>query len=238
MSKALVILSGGQDSTICLYWAKLTFRDVSAVSFNYGQKHSIELESAKQIAGMANVPLEIIDMPDILKSRSPLVNENEELETYSNYEEMDQIIGERVELTFVPMRNALFLTIAANRVLEKEGEHLITGVCEQDNANYPDCREGFILSQQETINEAIGKMGGLNIQIHTPLMYLSKAESIDLAKTLDGCMEALAFSHTCYSGVYPPCGDCHSCVLRAEGFKQAGIADPLIERSVGEKQYA
>lgn len=234
MKKVMVVLSGGQDSTTCLYWAKQNFDEVHAVTFNYGQKHSLELDSSRKIAEMAGVAShQVVDVPNILKGRSPLTNPNVELETYENFEQMDKIIGDRVELTFVPMRNAFFLTIAANYALEKDCFNLVTGVCQQDNANYPDCRLTFIEKQEATINEALGIE---NFKIHTPLMFLSKAQSIKLAETFDNCMNALSFSHTCYAGEYPPCGKCHACVLRAEGFKEAGIADPLVERALKEAQ--
>lgn len=229
MKKAMVVLSGGQDSTTCLYWAKTKFKEVHAITFDYGQKHQIEIQAAETIAKMAEVKSwSLIKVPEILKSRSPLLNPNEKLEQYDNYEEMDKIIGDRVELTFVPMRNAFFLTIAANYALELDCYDLVTGVCQQDNANYPDCRETFITSQQKTINEALGIN---NFKIHTPLMYLNKAESIKLATKLNGCLNALSFSHTCYAGKNPPCGKCHSCVLRAKGFEEAQIDDPLIKKN-------
>ena len=97
MTKAMVILSGGQDSTTCLFWAKENYDEVSAITFDYGQKHKIEIEAAKTIAKMAEVDHHIVEVPNILKSRSPLTNENEELETYDNYDQMDKIIGDRVE---------------------------------------------------------------------------------------------------------------------------------------------
>jgi 7-cyano-7-deazaguanine synthase len=226
--KAMVVLSGGQDSTTCLFWAKANFDEVCAITFDYGQKHSIELEAAAKIAHIADVEHEIVCVPQILRSRSPLTNPNEELETYKNYEEMDSIIGDRVELTFVPMRNAFFLTLAANYALEKDCYALVTGVCEQDNANYPDCRLQFIQKQEETINEALG----LNNEFHifTPLINLTKAQIILLSKQYEDCWQALSYSHTCYAGKYPPCGECHSCVLRAQGFKEAEEIDPLIKR--------
>lgn len=229
MSKVMVVLSGGQDSTTCLYWAKERFAEVHAITFNYGQKHSRELEAAETVARMAEVDShQFIDIPHILKGRSPLVNPNEQLEQYSDYATMDKIIGDRVELTFVPMRNAFFLTVAANYALEKDIYDLVTGVCQQDNANYPDCRQRFIDWQQRTINEALGIS---NFKIHTPLMDLSKAQSIEMAKTLHGCMEALAYSHTAYDGQYPPVGKDHATVLRAQGFLEANTPDPLIVRA-------
>lgn len=224
-----MVLSGGQDSTICLYWAKRQFDVVHCVSFDYGQRHRIELKSAKMVAKMANVAShQIIKVPNVLTSCSPLTEPKIGLEHYMDYETMDKIIGDRVELTFVPMRNAFFLTIAANVATSKQCTDLVTGVCQQDNANYPDCRAEFIDSQQHTVNNALGID---QFTIHTPLMDMSKAQSIRLAQTLDGCMKALAYSHTCYAGKYPPCGKCHSCVLRAQGFKEAGVPDPLIERT-------
>jgi len=198
-----------------------------AVSFDYGQTHNIELLSAREICEMNKIPHEIITVKDVLRSTSPLTDKAQPLETYDNYEQMDEIIGDRVELTFVPMRNAMFLTIGANYALSKNCRTLVTGVCQEDNANYPDCRSEFIASQTATINQALGIQ---DFKIETPLMMLSKKKSVLLAQTLKGCMESLAFSHTCYAGVFPPCGKCHSCVLRAEGFAQAGVKDPLIER--------
>ena len=237
MKKAMVILSGGQDSTTCLFWALENYDHVEAITFDYGQKHIIEIAAAKTIAEMANVLHYTVKVPNILRSRSPLVDESQTLETYDNYEDMDNIIGDRVELTFVPMRNAFFITIAANYALHNDIYTLVTGVCQQDNANYPDCRESFIQSQEKTINEALGIN---NFKIVTPLINMTKAESVELVNGLamfgeNKCMDALAYSHTCYSGVYPPCGKCHSCVLRAYGFEQAGVDDPLIVRAAEEQ---
>lgn len=234
MSKtaALVILSGGQDSTTCLFWAKHHFDEVHAVTFDYNQRHAREIEAAKKVAELADVVShEIIKLGPILKGRSPLTNPDEQLETYRSFEQMDATIGDRVELTFVPMRNALFLTIAANRAACLGVQRLVTGVCEADNANYPDCRGKFINAQEQTINEALGATRFL---IHTPLIRLTKADSIALAQTLPGCMEALAYSHTAYSGEYPPVTQDHATVLRAEGFKTAGVPDPLIVRAWSE----
>lgn len=230
MSSALVVLSGGQDSTTVLYWAKSVFEVVHAVTFDYGQRHRREIEAATTIAKMAGVAShEIVELGPILKGRSPLTNPAEQLETYSSFEEMDRVIGDRVELTFVPMRNALFLTIAANRAACLDVRDLVTGVCQADNANYPDCRQVFIDAQAWTIGEALGINPGF--KIHTPLMNCSKADGIRLAQLLPGCMEALAYSHTAYSGEYPPVTQDHASVLRAHGFEEAGVPDPMIVRA-------
>jgi 7-cyano-7-deazaguanine synthase len=146
---------------------------------------------------------------------------------------MDGVIGNRRETTFVPMRNALFLTIAANRAELLGVDSIVTGVCQMDTANYDDCRKTFLNATEQYINTALGNdhRGTPWIHLKAPLMFLTKAESIHLARDLEGCWEALSYSHTCYAGEYPPCGKCHSCVLRASGFAEAGYNDPLIERA-------
>ncbi len=228
MRKALVVFSGGQDSTTCLYWAKREYDEVEAITFDYGQRHSREIDAATTICEKAKVKQTIVTIPDVLQSTSPLTDPTAELEQYTSHDEMEEIIGDRIEKTFVPMRNAFFLTIAANYAVANDCQIIVTGVCEADNANYPDCRLSFILAQQATINEALGVD---YMTIVTPLMKLNKELSIRLAETLPGCMKALAYSHTAYDGSYPPSGADHATVLRAQGFLNAGVPDPLIVRA-------
>ncbi len=235
--RALVVLSGGQDSTTCLFWAIKRYgpENVEAVTFDYGQRHIREIQAARDIAELANVPQETVKVGPILNGTSPLTNAHEQLEKYTDYASMDKIIGDRVEKTFVPMRNALFLTLAANRAFCGKFTRIVTGVCQADNANYPDCRAEFIGLQEQTINEALGTSpylgaGGDWIQIDTPLMNLSKADSIRLALEV-GAYPALAYSHTAYDGNYPPVGNDHASVLRAHGFEEAGVPDPLVIRA-------
>lgn len=232
-TKALVVLSGGQDSTTCLFWAIKAYgaANVKAITFDYQQRHRIELDAARIIAAMAGIDHREIALGLILEGSSPLTDPSQALETYANYQDMDAIIGDRVEKTFVPMRNALFLTIAANRAVVMGCQDIVTGVCQQDNANYPDCRPEFITAQEQTINIALGRE---NIHIVTPLMFMSKAESIKLAMTLPGCMRALAHSHTAYDGKYPPVSKDHASTLRAQGFVEAGVPDPLVVRAIWE----
>jgi 7-cyano-7-deazaguanine synthase len=239
MAKAMVVLSGGQDSTTTLYWAREHFAEVHAVTFDYGQKHARELEAAKMIARMADVEThEVVKVGPILAGRSPLTNPGERLETYTSFDEMDAIIGDRVELTFVPMRNAFFLTLAANRAVCQDIFTLVTGVCEADNANYPDCRRVFIDAQERAITTALGlDKRGQAFMIETPLMSLSKADTVKLAMSLPGCYEALAYSHTAYSGEFPPVTQDHATVLRAHGFRTAGVPDPIIARAFYELQF-
>ncbi len=225
--KAMVVLSGGQDSTTCLFWARYFFDEVHAITFDYGQRHRVEIEAARKVAKMAGVHSHsVISVGSILGGMSPLTNPSEPVEQYESFDSMEKIIGDRIEKTFVPMRNALFLTVAVNAATILGITDLVTGVCEADNANYPDCRARFIKAFEVMTSLALDK----DIRIYTPLIYLTKAQSINLAIQFRGCMDALAFSHTDYEGLYPP-GKNHASVLRAHGFEEAGVPDPLILRA-------
>lgn len=232
-SKALVVLSGGQDSTLCLHWAlQQGFDEVQAVAFHYGQKHSIELEMADVQTERVGVPFEIVELGPILKGTSPLVDPNAELEQYT-----DGDLPGGLEKTFVPMRNQMFLTIAANRAYVIGATNLVTGVCQADSGGYPDCRQNFIDALEASINLGTftGEPGTVSsLKIHTPLMDLSKAESIHMAMNIPGAYEAWAYSHTAYDGAYPPLGFDHATVLRAQGFEEAGVPDPLTVRAACE----
>lgn len=252
---ALVVLSGGQDSTTCLYWALLKYDAVYAISFDYGQRHSIELESARMVSDLAGLSHwgtsteadmaypstnakngfhEIIDVRGLLNSTSPLTSDTQ-LEEYANYDQMEAAVGTKIERTFVPMRNTLFLTIAANRAVELGCGVIVTGICGEDNANYPDCTDAFRRRSQVLFNESLFgdryEEQPPQLLVSAPLMHLSKADTVRLAVTLPGCMEALAFSHTSYDGLYPPTGMNHSNILRAKGFETAGVPDPLVLRA-------
>ena len=232
-SSALVILSGGQDSTTCLFWAKEWFDEVHAVTFNYGQRHKLELLAAEKVAAMAGVVShEIVNFPDILRSTSPLTAKGAELETYVDHEEMEKVIGDRVELTFVPMRNSLFFVVAMNRAVALGVNHLVTGICQEDNANYPDCTEVFRSAFETMANTSLGTLDDeRKYTLYAPLMNLSKPETVRLARNLPGCWDALAYTHTNYDGTYPPVSKDHANVLRAWGFERAGFPDPLVMRA-------
>jgi 7-cyano-7-deazaguanine synthase len=234
--RAIVVLSGGQDSTTCLFLAKQQGYEVHAVTFDYGQRHRIELGAARTVGKLAGVEShEVIRLGDnILKSTSPLVS-GEKLEQYSDYHSLPG----GVEKTFVPMRNQLFLTIAFNRAVWAGAEIIFTGVSQEDFAGYSDCRLPFITRIEDASN--CGLFGTARIldshkkegwiHINTPLMNLSKKETVYMAYALPGCYEALAYSHTSYDGAYPPVGKDHATLLRAKGFDEAGIPDPLVLRA-------
>lgn len=234
MKRAIVVLSGGQDSTTCLFWALGFYSEVHAITFDYGQRHARELNAARLVADMAGVVShEIVKVPDCLKSTSPLTSDTD-LERYEDAEQMEAVIGDRRELTFVPMRNALFLTIAANRAEALGGADIITGVCQMDNANYDDCRQVFIDATQDYINKALGhdhRDPENAIKIVTPLMRCTKAQTVHMAYANPRCWDAMAFTHTSYDGKYPPTDMNHANVLRAAGFAEAGRPDPLVVRA-------
>jgi len=131
--------------------------------------------------------------------------------------------------SFVPLRNLILLSTAAAYAIDRGIDNLATGVCQTDYSGYPDCRRPFIDSLEICIQLAVDKIGGFTI--HTPLMELTKSESVILATKLEGCMDALSYTHTCYNNNFPPCGMCPACVLREKGFKEAGVKDPLMERA-------
>lgn len=232
--KALLVLSGGQDSTTCLFWALREGYEVHAVTFDYNQRHRIEIDAAELVAKMGGVVThEVIKLGPILKGTSPLVSDND-LEQYADHHSLPG----GLEKTFVPMRNQLFLTIAANRAFVLGIDTIITGVCQEDFGGYPDCRQVFIDALVEAINQGTftpeaGYAAGCRIL--TPLMDLTKAESVHLAWDLTqegfNAYGALAFSHTAYDGQYPPVGHDHATLLRAKGFEEADIPDPLILRA-------
>lgn len=233
-TKAMVVLSGGQDSTTCLAWAKQNFDEVHAVTIDYGQKHAREIDAAMEVARIFGVAShEIVRLGPVLSGRSPLTNPSESLETYPDFQTMDKTIGDRVELTFVPMRNQLFLTIAANKAVCLDCYDLVTGVCQADNANYPDCRQVFVNALASATNTSLGLdvTSGRAVKIHAPLMDMTKAQSIHLALSLPDAYAALGWSHTAYSGEFPPVTQDHATVLRAQGFREAGVPDPLIVRA-------
>lgn len=218
--KALVVLSGGQDSTTCLYWAIDRFgrSNVSSITFDYGQKHRIELECAREVAaaaGVANVCLPIDTFTalggDALTDMAIPVSDEADQET-------------ELPVTFVAGRNLIFLTFAAAHAYRHGIQHIVTGVAQTDYSGYPDCREETMAALQRAITLGMDR----EFTIHTPLMHRSKKETVELAVRL-GVLEAMALTHTCYNGLRPPCGECQACRLRARGFAEAGVQDPLLD---------
>ena len=221
MKTALVVLSGGQDSTTCLYWALDRFgRDrVEALSFDYGQRHRIELDCARQIAALADAPHTVLPM-DTFAALGGNALTDAGMAVQAG-------VAARTELpnTFVPGRNLIFLTFAAAFAYPRGIRELVTGVAQTDYSGYPDCRQATL----QALEQAIRLGMDYDLTLHAPLMFQSKADTVRLAQAL-GALPALAYSHTCYNGMQPPCGQCPACLLRARGFAEAGIPDPLLAR--------
>lgn len=229
VTKAVVLLSGGQDSTTTLYWAKREFDEVHAVSFDYGQRHKSELDAASQIGKFANVVSHPVFSLEVLSQLGDsALTSDAELKASGGL--VDKEMPEGLPTSFVPGRNILFLTVAAAYAAKIGANDVVTGVCQTDYSGYPDCRESFVRALDRAIKR--GFPSSCRVHIQTPLMFLSKKETVELAMTLPDCYDALSLSITCYEGKRPGCGKCPACELRAKGFKEAGVTDPA-EGSMG-----
>ena len=214
-TETIVLHSGGQDSTTCLVWAMKKFKKVYVISFDYGQRHKAELKAAARIAKKLEVPHEVINLPILSElTKNALTDKTIEIK-----------LGEDGALptTFVDGRNQVFLTVAAIYAKQKGIPNLVTGVCQTDYSGYPDCREEFIKALQKTLRLAME----FPFKIHTPLMHLTKAETVKLMEKLGG-LDLLKDTMTCYEGLTPPCGKCPACKLRQKGFEEAEIKDPIL----------
>lgn len=209
---AVVLHSGGQDSTTCLMWALKKFKKVYVISFDYGQRHRAELNAAKKISKELKLKHETIKLPVIKElTKNSLTDKNIKIKT-----------GKGLPSTFVDGRNQMFLTVAAIYAKQLGIPNLVTGVCQTDYSGYPDCRDEFIKALEKTLRLAME----YPFKIHTPLMKLTKGETVKLMKKLGG-IDLLKYTLTCYEGTRPACGKCPACKLRLKGFKEAGINDPI-----------
>ena len=207
---AVVLFSGGQDSTTCLFLAKQQFKNITAICFTYGQKHSLECEIAKTIADTAGVKFRLIDANFIsglasnsLTDQTVVMDKDKPADALPN--------------TFVPGRNLFFLSIAAVIARDEGAVNIVTGVSQTDFSGYPDCRDTFIRSLNVTLNLAMEEQ----FIIHTPLMWLDKAETWGLADQIGVFDIVREKTLTCYNGVPADgCGDCPACKLRKKGLDE------------------
>jgi len=217
-TKAVVVFSGGQDSTTCLGIAIKQFgvENVHAISFIYGQKHVIELEQAARITKHFGIDLKVVDLSffgDMVTSA--LTNDGDVSQAHAYKKDLPA--------SFVPNRNALFLTLAHAHAQEVGADLIYTGVCETDYSGYPDCRLRFINQLEIALNTGYET----SISIITPLMALDKAETFALAEGVGILEVVIGMSHTCYNGDRTRvhqwgcgCGECPACKLRAEGYEK------------------
>ncbi|WP_449355326.1 7-cyano-7-deazaguanine synthase QueC [Virgibacillus natechei] len=205
-NKAVVVFSGGQDSTTCLFWALEKFDHVEAVTFEYGQRHNNELDCAREICQNLDVKQHELDM-SLLNQLAPNALTREDIEITE---------GDGLPSTFVPGRNLLFLSFAGVLAKQIDAKHLITGVSEADFSGYPDCRDDFIKSLNVTLNLSMDNQ----FVIHTPLMWLDKSQVWELSDQLDAFEFVKNNTLTCYNGVKGSgCGKCPSCKLRNRGLE-------------------
>lgn len=216
MKKAVVLLSGGLDSTTCMAIAKSEGYDIYPISFDYGQRHNGELECAKKVAKYFDVKEHrIIRMDNV--GGSALTDKEIDVPDYKGDGE--------IPITYVPARNILFLSYALGYAEVIGAEAIFIGVSAVDYSGYPDCRPEFIQAFQKVVNEgtAAGVKGQL-IQIEAPLIHLSKGETIKIGTKFGAPYE---LTTSCYRGGEKACGECDSCVLRLKGFEEAGVKDKI-----------
>lgn len=218
--KAVVLLSGGLDSTVCMAVAKSKGYDVYPISFNYHQRHSIELKSAKKVADFYNVKKHLVienNMNEI--GGSALTDESISVP-------IGDVNRNDIPVTYVPARNLIFLSHALGYAEVLGAEYIFIGVNSLDYSGYPDCRPEFINLFQNVANYAIKStvQDKKHIKIETPLINLSKKDIVLLGNNLNA---PLYLTHSCYNGGEKACGTCDSCKLRLKGFEEAGIKDPV-----------
>jgi 7-cyano-7-deazaguanine synthase len=221
---AVVLLSGGQDSTTCLHWALREFRAVHALTIEYGQRHWVEIKAARKVAGDARVASHVITALGGkgiglgVGRASALVDKTRAIEPGAD----------GLPSTFVPGRNYLFLGIAAAHAYELRAPHLVIGCSAVDYSGYPDCRPQALGAMRTALRLALDWPV---LEVHAPLIDRSKAQTVRLARELGAdCWAALGATWTCYDptliGDVRPCAVCPACVLRAKGFAEAGEEDP------------
>ena len=205
-NKAVVVFSGGQDSTTCLFWALNRFDEVMAVTFNYGQRHALEIEVAKQICAEFGVEHHVLDM-SLLAQLSPNALTHHDMAVTAG-------VDGALPSTFVPARNLLFMSFAGAFAYNVGAKHLVTGVSEADFSGYTDCRDAFMKSMNVTLNLSMAA----EFVIHTPLMWRDKAAVWALSDTLGKFQYVREKTLTCYEGIIGDgCKTCPACILRHEG---------------------
>jgi 7-cyano-7-deazaguanine synthase len=222
--KAIVLLSGGLDSTTTLAIAKNAGYDLFTISFNYGQRHKVEIEKARIIAEHLGVKEHRIVNMDLTQFGNSALTDSIDVPTHRNEEEMSSSIP----ATYVPARNTLFLSYTLAYAEVKKCDNIFIGVNSVDYSGYPDCRPEFITAFEVLANLATKASveGFSKFKIHAPLMQMTKAEIIKKGLSLG---VDYGLTHSCYDPSITglACGICDSCLLRLKGFKKIGTEDPL-----------
>jgi 7-cyano-7-deazaguanine synthase len=213
---SLVVLSGGLDSTVCLAQAMQDDPPVIAVSFDYGQRHRVELDHAAAVAHHYGVEHLVVPIDLTGWGGSALTDASIDVPETSESDE--------IPVTYVPARNLIFLSLAMGIAEARDAGRVYVGINALDYSGYPDCRPEFVASFQATAALALKRgVEGNPIDVVTPLVDLTKADIVQLGTSLDA---PLHLTWSCYRGGGIPCGRCDSCRLRAKGFAEAGVPDP------------
>jgi 7-cyano-7-deazaguanine synthase len=222
--KAVVLLSGGIDSSTILAVAKDSGYEMYAISFRYGQRHHFEIDAAKKIAGKMGVKEHLILDIDLSSFGGSALTDDIPVPKREKVED----IGEEIPVTYVPARNIIFLSLALGWAEVLGASDIFIGVNVVDYSGYPDCREEFIKAFEKAAD--LGTRNGVEgkrINIHTPLISLTKAEIIKRGLKLE---VDYSLTHSCYDPDEEgrACGKCDSCLIRKKGFKEAGVEDPTV----------
>jgi 7-cyano-7-deazaguanine synthase len=220
--KAVVLLSGGLDSTTALYWAKKKGYEPVALAVRYGQRHHRELLAARAVAKRAGVPLHEVSFALPWLEGSSLTNRKLKLPEIA----LAKIGAGAIPSTYVPGRNTIFLALAASLADAIGAEAVVIGANALDYSGYPDCRPPFLnaFSRVAKLGTRRGSEGKA-LKVLAPLLRLDKKGIVRLARTVGA---PLSLTWSCYAGGFRPCGRCDSCQLRAKGFREAGAEDPAL----------
>ncbi|MBC8060134.1 MAG: 7-cyano-7-deazaguanine synthase QueC [Clostridiaceae bacterium] len=225
MKKAVVLLSGGLDSTTALYLAKSEGYEVYSICFDYGQRHDKEIQCAKNIAEKAGVKDHVLVKTNMdAWGGSALTDKNIDIPEGDKNRE-------GIPITYVPARNMIFLAYAASYAEVVGAQDIFIGVSQVDYSGYVDCRQEFIEAMENAINlgTVCAAVEGKKIKVRAPFMYMTKTQEVELGMSLG---VDYSDTWTCYNGDEQPCGTCDSCLLRIKAFKEAGSKDPLKYKEV------
>jgi len=224
MKECLVLYSGGIDSTTALYWARAKYDRVTALSFDYGQRHRVELAVSRRLTRRLRMPHQVLRLNLRQIGGSSLTDQNIPLQDFKSA----STIGPGIPATYVPFRNGIFLALAAAWAEVKGIQDLVCGFNTIDSPDYPDTSASFVRVMEKAINQGSSAVSKRRkMRILAPFIRMKKSEIIKKGLSLGA---DYSYSITCYRGDEVPCGKCSSCLLRERAWREAGVQDHLLER--------